>query len=111
MDVLDMKAAEYGNEPIMTQLFLENVYGNAVNKKGRTAMSFAASPSFNRPSNIGALNLLLHCGADTSCLDYQAYSAESRALKVDRWAAVCLFKSHREGYTQSPSNRGSCHDV
>ena len=106
-----MKAAEDGNEPIMTQLLLEDVDVNAVNKKGRTAMSFAASPSFNRPSNIGALNLLLHCGADTSCLDFQFYSADSRALKEDRWAAVNLFKSHREGYTQSPSNRGSCHDV
>ena len=56
-------------------------------------MSFAASPSSNRPSKIGVLNLLLNLGADFSCLDHQGYSAESRALKEHRWAAVNVFKS------------------
>ena len=86
-----MKAAEDGSEPIMTILLLEDVDINAVNKEGRTAMSFAASPSFNRPSQIGALNLLLTLGADTSCLDYQGYSAETCALKEHRWDAANVF--------------------
>ena len=45
-----MKAAENGNESIISQLLLENVDFNAVNNTGRTAMSFAASPLSNRPS-------------------------------------------------------------
>jgi ankyrin repeat protein len=99
-----MKAAEDGNESIISQLLLENVDINAVNNKGRTAMSFAASPSSNRPSKIGALTLLLNLGADSSCLDHQGYSAESRAFKEHRWAAVNVFKSHRKGSTQRTSN-------
>jgi hypothetical protein len=68
-----MKAAEDGNESIISQLLFENVDINAVNKKGRTAMSFAASPSSNRPSKIGALNLLSTLGADFSGLDHQCF--------------------------------------
>jgi hypothetical protein len=68
-----MCSAEDGSDPIMTILPFEDIDFNAVNKEGRTAMSFAASPSFNRPSQIGALNLLLTLGADTPCLDYQGY--------------------------------------
>ena len=57
-------------------------------------MSFDASPSSNRPSKIGALRLLLTLGADASRLDDQGYTAESRALKEQRWAAVKCFKRH-----------------
>jgi hypothetical protein len=90
-----MKAAEDGNESIMGQLLLEHVDINAVNKNGRTAMSFAASPRSNWPSKIGALRLLLSIGADSSILDHEGYSAERRARKEQRWAAVNVFKQQR----------------
>jgi hypothetical protein len=90
-----MKAAEDGNEMIMGQLLLEHVDINAVNKNGRTAMSFAASPRFKWPTKIGALRLLLSIGADSSILDHEGYSAESRARKEYRWAAVDFFKQQR----------------
>ena len=97
-----MKAAEDGNESIISQLLMEKVDSNAVNKKGRTAMSFAASPSHKGwPSKIGGLSLLLSIGADSSILDHEGFSAERRARKEQRWAAVNVFKQQRISYLRS----------
>jgi hypothetical protein len=46
----------------------------------------------------------LNLGADSSCLDHQGYSAESRSCKEHRWAAANVFKSHRKASTQRTSN-------
>jgi ankyrin repeat protein len=80
-----MKAAEDGDEGIVSQLLPQSVDMDAVNNKGRTAMSFAATPS-NRawPSMIGVLRLLLTIGADFSILDDGGYTAESRVRKEER---------------------------
>jgi hypothetical protein len=101
-----MKAAEGGDEGIVSQLLLQSVDMDAVNNKGRTAMSFAATPS-NRawPSKIGVLRLLLNIGADFSILDDGGYTAESRARKEERWDAVHEFEQHRISYCRSSETR------
>ena len=38
----------------------------------------------------------MNLGADSSCLDHQGYSAESRAFKEHRWAAANVFNGHRK---------------
>ena len=97
-----MKAAEGGDEGIVSQLLLQSIDMDAVNNKGRTAMSFAATPS-NRawPSKIGALRFLLTIGADPSILDHEGYTAESRARKEERWEAVNEFEQKRISYRRS----------
>ena len=46
----------------------------------------------------------MNLGADSSCLDHQGSSAESRSCKEHRWAAANVFKSHRKASTQRTSN-------
>jgi hypothetical protein len=101
-----MKAAEGGDEGIVSQLLLQQVDMDAVNNKGRTAMSFAATPS-NRAwsSKIGVLRFLLNIGADPSILDDEGYTAESRARKEERWDAVNEFEQQRISYRRSSETR------
>jgi hypothetical protein len=89
-----------------SQLFVQQVDMDAVNNKGRTAMSFAATPS-NRAwsSKIGVLRFLLNIGADPSILDDEGYTAESRARKEERWDAVNEFEQQRISYRRSSETR------
>ena len=90
-----MKASEEGHENIMSIFLMLGMDLDAVFKKGRTALSFAASASSYRSSKIGALSLVLNVGADASRIDGQGYTAESRAVKERRWAAVECVKQER----------------
>ena len=61
-----MKAAEEGHTMIALQLLANGADLEAINKKGRTALSFAAAPSGARPTPRGTLAFLIACGADAT---------------------------------------------
>ena len=60
----------------------------AVNKKGRSALSFAAAPSNNRATPVEALKYLLEIGCDVSHKDEKGKTAKSRAKMEKRSDAV-----------------------
>jgi len=92
-----MKASEEGHVEIITMLVDIGVDLEAVNNKGRTALSFAAAPSMKRPTKLGGLRLLLVRGADVAKRDDDGKTAEDRAQKEDRWEALRVFEDHRRG--------------
>ena len=59
-----MKAAEEGRTMIALQLLAHRADLEAINNKGRTALSFAAAPSGGRPTPRETLAFLMACGAD-----------------------------------------------
>jgi len=82
-----MKAAEEGHVEI-AQLLLDNSCSlEAVNKTGRTALSFAATPSMGRTACLPVLQLLLEAGANVDHKDSRGETARARAV--------------RDGYRQS----------
>ena len=92
-----MKAAEEGHEKIMCLLLDKAVDMEVVNRKGRTALSFAAAPSARpsgepRPTPTGALRLLLERGADTTRKDDEGLTAKSRAWRENRHEAIEIFE-------------------
>ena len=82
-----MKASEDGAVQVMRLLLAKKVDIEASNKKGRTALSFAASPSFNsklaieRDTPVEALRLLLESGADAKRKDARGNTAKCFASK------------------------------
>ena len=91
-----MKAAEENRADISRMLLEKSVNINAVNKKGRSALSFAAAPSDRdsqrRESACDVLRLLLERGADSSLLDAKRCTARIRAMAENRDDAVDIFK-------------------
>jgi len=87
-----MKASEEGCVEIMTLLLERRVDMEAVNKRGRGALSFAAAPSMKRPTAAAALRLLLERGADTSRKDSDGLTAKDRAARERRDDAVQIFE-------------------
>ena len=59
-----MKAAEEGRTMIALQLLAHRADLEAINNKGRTALSFAAAPSGDRPTPRETLAFLMAWGAD-----------------------------------------------
>ena len=93
-----MKAAEEGLVDI-ARLLLENKADmEATNKKGRTALSFAAAPSMNgtkpRATAVEVLRLLLTSGADAAKQDDRGMTARARAEKEKREDALAVFDVH-----------------
>ena len=73
-----MKAAENGNLPILHLLLGARANVLEVNKKGRTALSFAAAPSNgkgNPPPQEAAYELLVRAGAGPELKDARGKSA------------------------------------
>ena len=86
-----MKAAEEDLVDIMRLLLDRNADMNVTNRKGRTALSFAAAPSMKRRTACKTLRLLLDFGArDTQ--DDQGLTAKARANKEQRSDALAIFR-------------------
>mmetsp|Transcript_102458 Transcript_102458/g.168393 ORF Transcript_102458/g.168393 Transcript_102458/m.168393 type:complete len:310 (-) Transcript_102458:118-1047(-) len=98
-----MKAAEEGHAGIMQLLLDKNVDLEAVNRKGRSALSFAAAPSMKRPTATSTLRLLLQAGADTSRFDSNGQTAKARATMEDRQEAVIIFEEFEAKVAASPT--------
>ena len=73
-----MKAAEENQTEIMQMLLEAKANLEVANRKGRTALSFAADPSMKRPTATGTLKLLLEAGADTSRKDATGLTPKAR---------------------------------
>ena len=90
-----MKASEEDNEEIMRMLLDMKVDVEAANKKGRTALSFAAAPSNDgstpRPTAVAAIRLLLQSGA-VDKKDMTGVTAKDRAAREKRKDAVAVFE-------------------
>ena len=91
-----MKAAEEGATEVMIMLLGKNVNLEESNKKGRTALSFAAAPSNNadgvRPTPVATLRLLLESGAKTQHKDVTGVTAKERAVREKRDDAIAIFE-------------------
>lgn len=91
-----MKASEEGAEEVMRMLLDKKVDVEAANKKGRTALSFAAAPSNDgntpRPTSVAAIRLLLQSGADAERKDVTGVTAKERAAREKRDEAVAVFE-------------------
>ncbi len=84
-----MKSVEEGHAEIMRALLDERGADlEVVNKKGRSALSFAAAPSRMRPTRAAALRLLLEKGADPSRRDNNGLSCRARAARENREDAL-----------------------
>lgn len=87
-----MKAAEEGHIEILQKLLEKDVDLEVVNKKGRSALSFAAAPSMKRPTATATLRLLLEYGADTTRKDAFGRTAKDHARSEKRDEAVAIFE-------------------
>ena len=90
-----MKAAEDNRVDIVQMLLNVGADMNAVNNKGRSALSFAAAPSDDdmqrRETSSAVLRLLLESGADATLQDWSCCTARVRALKEGRSDALRIF--------------------
>ena len=87
-----MKASEEGHVTIMQVLIDANADIEARNKKGRTALSFAAAPSMKRPTQEAAMKLLLNSGADANSKDDLGNTPVQRAKMEKRKNALEVFQ-------------------
>lgn len=76
-----MKAAEEGRVTLIQMLTEARADLEAVNAKGRSALSFAATPSMRRASQPDAVRALLTLGADATRRDQKGWTAEDRLLR------------------------------
>ena len=76
-----MKAAEEGYIEVTQMLLARRCNLEAVNKTGRTALSFAAAPSMGRQPNLTVLQILLQAGANIDHKDVRGETAKSRAIR------------------------------
>jgi len=83
------------NEDVIKILLDKKVDVEATNRKGRTALSFAAAPSNDgstpRPTAVEAIRLLLKSGADALKKDVHGLTAKDRAVREKRADAVAVF--------------------
>ena len=96
-----MKAAEEGALECVRLLLDNKANIEAANRKGRTALSFAAAPSMRnddrtpRPTPIQCLRLLLERGAEPRRKDEQGKTAKDRAVMAKRDDAIAVFEELR----------------
>ena len=90
-----MKASEEGNEEVIRMLLNKKVDIEVTNRKGRTALSFAAAPSNDgstrRLTAVAAMRLLLQSGANAHKADEKGATAKSRANDEKRDDALAVF--------------------
>ena len=93
-----MKAAEADAVDCLRLLIERKANIEATNRKGRTALSFAAAPSANnsdgsvRPTPLEALRILLDNGADVSHTDDMGKTAKERAEAANRDDAISILE-------------------
>ena len=87
-----MKASEEGHVVIIRLLLEQNANLEVTNRKGRSALSFAAAPSQQRPTPVEALRVLLEAGADALQIDQFGQTAKARAQREKREEAVAVFE-------------------
>jgi ankyrin repeat protein len=91
-----MKAAEENATEVLRMLIEKKCDIEASNKKGRTAMSFAAAPSNDgstpRPTPVGTLRLLLESGANPKNKDVRGQTAKDSASRGKRDDSLALFE-------------------
>ena len=91
-----MKAAEEGHCDIAKLLLNKGANINAVNRKGRSALSFAAAPSMNgstpRQEDINMVRLLAEKGANLFLKDQNGQTAKGHANKEKRSLAVLVLQ-------------------
>jgi len=87
-----MKASEEGHVVIIRLLLEQNANLEVTNRKGRSALSFAAAPSQQRPTPVEALRVLLEAGADALQIDQFGQTAKARAQREKREEAVAAFE-------------------
>ena len=94
-----MKAAQEGHLAIMHLLLYNSANLEATNRKGRTALSFAAAPSMNntekRSTPVEAIRLLLEFNADPNHKDNEGRTPEQKAAKENRQDAIQIFNDWR----------------
>lgn len=93
-----MKASEEGSVEIVKMLLDKKADLEACNKKGRTALSFAAAPSNDsqngnkeRPTPTEVLRLLLQSGADPKKVDMRQMTPKMHATNMKREDALAMF--------------------
>ena len=87
-----MKAAEEGRMMIALQLLSHRADLEAVNNKGRTALSFAAAPSGGRPTQRETLAFLMAWGADDTHTNNKFLTSLQEARKENREEAIKIFE-------------------
>ena len=100
-----MKAAEEGHVVILRQLIEQNADLEVTNRKGRSALSFAAAPSQQRPTPVDALRVLLESGADMGKKDIFGQTAKARAQREKRDEAVAVFEEFENQQAQRTAVR------
>ena len=95
-----MKAAEENAVDILQMLLDKKANIEACNRKGRTALSFAAAPSMNgktrRATSVAALQFLLQNGANAERSDDDGMTARDRAVKEIRLEAIAILDKFAE---------------
>ena len=98
-----MKASEEGHVEILQALLKRGAKLEVRNRKGRTALSFAAAPSKPRFSHPDAVRVLLEAGADPGVADRTGRTprqwalAEQPEMYVETMAVLDEFDSLRPG--------------
>ena len=87
-----MKAAEENHTIIALQLLAHGADLEAVNNTGRTALSFAAAPSGDRPVARETLAFLMAWGANDGHRNHKSRTALEQARKENRTEAIGIFK-------------------
>jgi uncharacterized protein len=91
-----MKASEEGASEVIRMLLDKKVDIEACNKKGRTALSFAAAPSDKdgtpRPTPVAALRLLLENGADAKRACERRFVPKDYAMRAKRDEAAAILE-------------------
>ena len=105
-----MKAAEENAVDILQMLLDKKANIEACNRKGRTALSFAAAPSMNgktrRATSVAALQFLLKNGADAKRADNNGLTARDHAIKEVRLEAIVTIDEFSEGHAvHNPSEK------
>eukprot|EP00403_Amphidinium_massartii_P012127 CAMPEP_0178426510 /NCGR_PEP_ID=MMETSP0689_2-20121128/29271_1 /TAXON_ID=160604 /ORGANISM="Amphidinium massartii, Strain CS-259" /LENGTH=307 /DNA_ID=CAMNT_0020048197 /DNA_START=99 /DNA_END=1022 /DNA_ORIENTATION=- len=100
-----MKAAEEDHSEIVHILLKRDVDIEAKNRKGRTALSFAAAPSEKRsenevveerPTALRAMRTLLDAGADANHQDSKGKSPKNYAKDLKRDDALDVFEEYEK---------------
>ena len=88
-----MKAAEEGHTMIALQLLAHRADLEAINKKGRTALSLAAAPSGDRPTPRETLAFLIAFGADDTHENHKCLTPLQEARQENRQEAIKIFEN------------------